>query len=183
MSIPLLGTTPEIDRARSQWQFRGKSRPPFAAEPKAGESSVWDFPRPPIIEDVLTLMTVRSNNKVIAKTRRGRRVLETAGAPTYYFPPEDVIVPVTANASRSICEWKGVAEPLSIPGIQNAGWRYVEMFPEFQTLHRWIAFYPSMVDCYLGDERVTSQPGGFYGGWVSADLAGPIKGEPGSSSW
>ena len=128
-------------------------------------------------------MTVRFKNQVIAKTERGRRVLETAGAPTYYFPPEDVIVPVTADGSRSICEWKGVAESLSLPGIANVGWRYVEMFPEFHSLHRWIAFYPSAVDCYLGDVLVTPQPGGYYGGWVSADLVGPIKGEPGSSSW
>jgi len=28
-----------------------------------------------------------------------------------------------------------------------------------------------------------AQPGGFYGGWVSGDLVGPIKGEPGSSQW
>jgi hypothetical protein len=57
------------------------------------------------------------------------------------------------------------------------------MFPEFQTLYNWIAFYPMVVDCYLGDERVTPQPGGYYGGWVTADLVGPIKGEPGSSGW
>ena len=129
------------------------------------------------------MMTVRSKTQVIAKTQRGRRVLETAGAPTYYFPPEDVIVPVTADGSRSICEWKGVAESLSVSGIENIGWRYVEMFPEFQTLHRWIAFYPTVVNCYLGGERVTPQPGGYYGGWVTADLVGPIKGEPGSSGW
>lgn len=135
------------------------------------------------MEDVPITMTVRSKTKVLAQTDRGRRVLETAGAPTYYFPPEDVIVTVTADGSRSMCEWKGVAESLSVPGIANVGWRYVEMFPEFQTLHQWIAFYPTTVDCYLGGELVTPQPGGYYGGWVSADLAGPIKGEPGSSSW
>lgn len=128
-------------------------------------------------------MTVRSGGKIIAETERGRRVLETAGAPTYYFPPEDVLEPVLADGARSICEWKGVAESLSVAGIAGIGWRYVEMFPEFQTLHRWIAFYPSVVDCYLGDEHITPQPGGYYGGWVSADLAGPIKGGPGSSGW
>ena len=93
MNIPLLRQTPEIEKARSHWQFRGQARPPFAAEPKEGESSVWDFPRPPVIEDVPITMIVRVQDQVIAKTDRGRRVLETAGAPTYYFPPEDVLVP------------------------------------------------------------------------------------------
>jgi hypothetical protein len=27
------------------------------------------------------------------------------------------------------------------------------------------------------------QPGGFYGGWITADLAGPFKGVPGSRFW
>ena len=47
-----------------------------------------------------------------------------------------------------------------------------------------IAFYPAPMDgCFVGDERVTPQPGGFYGGWVTADLAGPFKGEPGTMGW
>lgn len=183
MSVPLLRKTSEIERARSHWQFRGKSRPAFATKPKRGESSVWDFPRPPVIEAVPVTMTVRFRTQVIATTERGRRVLETAGAPTYYFPPEDVIAPLIENDSRSICEWKGLAQSLSLPGKTNVGWRYIEMFPEFKTLHYWVAFYPSAVDCYLGEQLVSPQPGGYYGGWVSDDLVGPIKGEPGSSGW
>ncbi|MEJ2502553.1 MAG: hypothetical protein P8177_04420, partial [Gemmatimonadota bacterium] len=34
-----------------------------------------------------------------------------------------------------------------------------------------------------GEVRAEPQPGGFYGGWVTPDLAGPIKGGPGSSGW
>jgi len=183
MSVPLLRETPEIENARSHWRYRGGSRPAFATEPKQGQSSVWDFPRPPVIEDVPVTMTVRFKTQIIAETQRGRRVLETAGAPTYYFPPEDVFAPMTAEASRSVCEWKGLAESLSLPGAANAGWRYTDMFPAFQILHRWVAFYPAIVDCYLGEQRVSTQPGGYYGGWVSPDLVGPIKGEPGSSAW
>ena len=70
-----------------------------------------------------------------------------------------------------------------ITGQANAGWRYVRMFPEFASLHRWVAFYPSQLPCYVGDERVRPQPGGYYGGWVTDSLAGPIKGEPGSGHW
>jgi hypothetical protein len=30
---------------------------------------------------------------------------------------------------------------------------------------------------------VTPQPGNFYGGWITPDVAGPFKGEPGTRSW
>jgi len=36
---------------------------------------------------------------------------------------------------------------------------------------------------YLGDERVTPQPGNFYGGWVTAEVEGPFKGDPGTERW
>jgi uncharacterized protein (DUF427 family) len=183
MTVPLLRSTTEIERTRALWQYRGQSRPIFAAEPKPGESSVWDFPRPPVIEDVTGKMTVRFESQLLASTERGKRVLETAGAPTYYFPPEDVIAPLSVTGGRSICEWKGLAEALSLEERANVGWRYVEMFEEFQSIYRWVAFYPARVDCYLGGARMEAQPGGFYGGWVSGDLVGPIKGKRGSSHW
>jgi hypothetical protein len=35
----------------------------------------------------------------------------------------------------------------------------------------------------LDGEPVTPQPGEFYGGWITADVVGPFKGEPGSGGW
>jgi hypothetical protein len=32
-------------------------------------------------------------------------------------------------------------------------------------------------------DQVTPQPGGFYGGWITAREAGPFKGIPGSRFW
>ena len=49
------------------------------------------LPAPPQIEKFDGRLRVQSAAQIIASTSRGRRVLETAGAPTYYFPPEDVI--------------------------------------------------------------------------------------------
>jgi hypothetical protein len=37
--------------------------------------------------------------------------------------------------------------------------------------------------CFVGTERATPQPGGFYGGWVTSRVAGPFKGVPGSAGW
>jgi hypothetical protein len=49
---------------------------------------------------------------------------------------------------------------------------------------RVLAFSPRRMDaCYVGDQRVTPQPGFYYGGWVTPDLVGPFKGAPGSEAW
>ena len=124
------------------------------------------------------------SNDVIADTTSGVRVLETAGAPTYYFPPADVDPTIVSYGEvTSLCEWKGAAQTANLPDVANAGWRYVQMFEEFAALYQWPSFYPSRVRCFVGDEQATPQPGGFYGGWVTKNLTGPIKGEPGSNYW
>ncbi len=181
--IPLLAEDARIEAARNHWQYRGQKRPPFAEATEPGEESVWDFPRPPLIEDVNEELRVELRGELIAKTTRGKRVIETAGAPTYYFPPEDILVPLGEGSGRSLCEWKGVAEPLDFDNVRGVAWRYVEMFPAFRELYLWVAFYPTQLECYIGSERVTPQPGGYYGGWVNRSLKGPIKGEAGSGSW
>ena len=38
-------------------------------------------------------------------------------------------------------------------------------------------------DCYVDGERVRSQAGGFYGGWITNEIIGPFKGEPGTGGW
>jgi hypothetical protein len=32
--------------------------------------------------------------------------------------------------------------------------------------------------CWIDGERVTAQPGGFYGGWITGRVEGPFKGDP-----
>ena len=36
---------------------------------------------------------------------------------------------------------------------------------------------------WIDDERVTSNEGSFYGGWVTANVTGPFKGAPGTMHW
>ena len=36
---------------------------------------------------------------------------------------------------------------------------------------------------FLGGERVRPQPGQFYAGWITDDIEGPFKGEPGTLGW
>lgn len=47
-----------------------------------------------------------------------------------------------------------------------------------------VAIYPGRMDsCTVEGERVLAQPGGFYGGWITARVTGPFKGAPGTSGW
>jgi uncharacterized protein (DUF427 family) len=158
--------------------------------PAPGQESVWDYPRPPRIEAVPERLRVVVDGEVLAETTRGLRVLETAGAPVYYFPPDDVRLERLGPSSHgSVCEWKGNAGYLSYVGplgrrIEDVAWSYASPEPGYEGLRGYLAFYAGRVDeAWVGDERATPQPGGFYGGWVTSRIVGPIKGEPGSFGW
>ena len=173
-----------IQRARDKWHYRGQVRPEFAETPKDGQESVWDYPRPPALVPCSARLTVYVGEQLIADTQRGARVLETAGAPTYYFPADDVDhTQIEFAELTSLCEWKGMAQSITVAGYANAAWRYVKMFPAFAELYKWLSFYPGKLDCFVDQEKAHPQPGGYYGGWVTDAIAGPIKGTPGSQSW
>ncbi len=178
----------EIRTARAGWAHTGATRPPFAQEPGPGQESVWDYPRPPIVVPDSREVLIRTGDQTVALSTRAVRVLETASAPTFYLPPDDVeealLIPMSGH---SFCEWKGPARYFALADAAERGvpvaWIYPEPFPEFETLAGWYAFYPDRVACFVAGERVLPQAGGFYGGWVTNDVVGPFKGEPGTSGW
>lgn len=153
--------------------------------------SVWDYPRPPRLEPVSKRLQVTLGGVVIADTARGHRVLETSHPPVYYFPLEDItpeaLVPSTKRGS--MCEWKGAASYYDVVGgtgrrVEGGAWTYRSPTPAFDAIRDAVAFYPAPMDsCTVAGERVTPQPGGFYGGWITIDLVGPYKGEPGTMGW
>jgi len=83
--------------------------------------------------------------------------------------------------------WKGKAtyRNIIVEGreILNAAWSYENTNEDFKQIKAYYSFYPSLVDCFVAGEKVKPQPGGFYGGWVTSEIAGPIKGEPGTGGW
>jgi len=127
--------------------------------------------------------------ETIADTTRAWRVLETSHPPTYYIPPDDVLDGVLFPSSRSSwCEWKGRARyhAVRVGGrtAESAAWSYPDPVPAFEPIRDHVAFYPAKMDrCLVDEEEARPQPGGFYGGWVTSDLDGPFKGEPGSEGW
>jgi hypothetical protein len=67
--------------------------------------------------------------------------------------------------------------------VDEVAWSYPEPFQDFAELKDHLAFYPSRVDCVLDGERARAQAGGFYAGWITSDVVGPFKGDPGSGGW
>ena len=168
------------------WNYNGQQRPDFADEPGDGQESVWDYPRPPALVDYTQRVEVKAGEIVLADTTRSKRVLETASPPTIYIPPDDINFDELARVpGASFCEWKGEAEYWSLATQPNAaiGWGYPEPSPTFIGIKDWLCFYPGRVECYIDNERVRPQEGGFYGGWVTDAIAGPWKGAPNTGHW
>ena len=158
-------------------------------KPKAGQESVWDYPRPPRLEKFSGHIRISFNKQVILDTNQAYRVLETSHPPTYYLPISDFQTGVLQPTSRtSLCEYKGLANywNLVVEGrvAPQAAWGYRYPNRDFAALKDTVSVYAHLVDaCFVNDEKVQAQPGDFYGGWITSNIVGPFKGGPGTWGW
>ncbi|WP_230008057.1 DUF427 domain-containing protein, partial [Microbacterium sp. Bi128] len=156
---------------------------------RPGQESVWDYPRPPRVERVAKRVQIDFGGVRIADTDDVVRVLETSHPPVYYLPIAAFGDALTLGRGASFCEFKGGARYFDVHGgegalAERAAWNYPNPMPGFEVLADRVAVYAAAMDrCVVAGETVQPQPGGFYGGWVTADLAGPFKGVPGSMGW
>ena len=162
---------------------------PQAERPGPGQESVWDYPRPPRLEESQDSIVVELGGQVIARTTRSWRVLETSHPPTYYVPQDAFVAGALRPAGGSSwCEWKGQASYFDLVAgdvvSARAAWTYRTPTPGFEDLADAIAVMPATVDRILvNDEVVQPQPGQFYGGWITSRVVGPFKGDPGTLGW
>lgn len=158
-------------------------------EPKQGQRSAWDYPRPPGIEDCGKNIRVVFNGTEIVNTNKAKRVLETNHPPVYYIPPVVVKMEFLSPAdNHTFCEWKGEANYFHLTIVDKtacyACWYYPNPVAKFAELKDYLAFYAQKMDAYyVGNEIVVPQPGKFYGGRITSDIVGPFKGEEGSDGW
>ena len=150
---------------------------------------MWDFPRPPALEQWHEHVVVSLAGVVVAETTDAWSVLETSHPPTYYLPRdawrEGALRPA---AGSSFCEWKGDARYLDVVSgdvvAPRAAWGYPDPVPRYAALRDHVAVYPAaMGECTVDGVPVEPQPGGFYGGWVTPRVVGPFKGAPGTLHW
>ena len=165
------------------WKDQGKERPDCALIPGPDQESVWDYPRPPALMPDNRGVEVRGKEGVlIARSDSSIRVLETASPPTFYLAPEALLEPLTIIEGSSFCEWKGRATYFSYQNVRLA-WRYDNPSDRFSRIDGWYSFYASLVDCYVDGIKVAAQQGDFYGGWITPEVVGPFKGDPGTLGW
>ena len=150
--------------------------------------NVEEYPRPPRLEPVREKLRIEFAGSVVAETTRGLRAIETFHAPTYYFPKDDILSDLRPAAGRTFCEWKGVAQYFDVivgdHVAEAAAWTYDKPSLSFKPLAGYLSSYSGkMGACYVGNVRVIPQPGDFYGGWVTPNLEGRIKGAPGTGHW
>jgi uncharacterized protein (DUF427 family) len=160
-----------------------------AQTPGPGQESVWDYPRPPRVEDFAGRIRVVFNETTVVDSVRAKRVLETSHPPVYYVPPEDILPGALERVTgQSWCEWKGRAQYFDVVSgtarAPRSAWTYPTTTPPFAELAGWVAFFAGPMDaCYVNDELARPQPGGFYGGWITNQIVGPFKGAPGTEGW
>ncbi|WP_420408346.1 DUF427 domain-containing protein [Hoeflea sp.] len=152
--------------------------------------NVADYPRPPAIEPFSGSVQVRFNGELIADTNEAFRILETYHPPTFYLPLASFKpgVLVASKGPATMCEWKGQASYFDIISgdaiARRAAWTYRKPDPRYSALTGHVALYAEPMDEVLvNGERVLPQPGNFYGGWVTHNISGPIKGQPGTTHW
>ncbi|WVQ96329.1 hypothetical protein IAU59_003433 [Kwoniella sp. CBS 9459] len=183
-----------------------KARAEIPLAPRKAEEDVWEYPRPPALQRTpnrLRVIWISSDGQetIVADTTDGYRVLETTHPPTYYFPPSAIKVDLEQTSKQSYCEWKGRAayHTFHPPGagpsqsIVNKIWSYPSPTPSFSSLRDHYSFYastglkPDKVGghwkCFVDDEEVGVQEGDFYGGWVTSNIKGKMKGGPGTWGW
>jgi len=157
--------------------------------PGPGQESVWDYPRPPRLEESDRRIRVVAGGVTIADTTNAMRLLETSHPPGWYLPPSDIQMDLLQTVGgQSFCEWKGIARYFDVvvegQRFEQAAWAYPEPTGSYGALAGYLSFYPGRVDaCFVDDEQVTPQAGRFYGGWITVDVVGPFKGGPGTHGW
>ncbi|KAI0019880.1 DUF427-domain-containing protein [Xylariomycetidae sp. FL0641] len=152
--------------------------------------NVQAFPRPASLQRTARHLQIKWEGRLIADTKDAYWVLETHHPPTYYLPPSSVQVPLTKTSRTSYCEWKGKATyyAISLPGdegshektVANRIWSYGSPTKGFEDIKGYLSFYAGPWDCYVDGEKVEPQPGDFYGGWVTSDIEGIVKGRMGN---
>ncbi len=65
--------------------------------------------------------------------------------------------------------WHGARGAIPIPRLHSP-----------RSAITWRFYCAPMDACLVDGEKAHPQPGGFYGGWITNDVVGPFKGEPGT---
>lgn len=106
----------------------------------------------------------------------------------YYLPRASVQIPLTPVGRQTWCEWKGAATYYTVTldddgkkvPVPNRIWSYEKPTAAFEPIRGYVSLYADPWTCVVDDEEVQAQPGDFYGGWVTSEIEGIVKGRNGN---
>lgn len=67
--------------------------------------------------------------------------------------------------------------------VNDRAWSYEDPTEGFRAIKGFVSLHVGPWECFVDGERARPQEGGFYGGWVTDELEGRIKGGPGTWGW
>ncbi len=95
-------------------------------------------------------IVVSRAGQTLARSSRPRLVFETNLPVRYYLPRADVLVPLEASSTRTLCAYKGEASYWTtvVDGerVEDIAWEYLEPLEESIALQGFVAFYDDKVD-------------------------------------
>ena len=172
----------DYQREREKWRNFPRVRPPGIVAPGPGQESVWTIRDPRGSRPSPGGSGSRSRGSC-SPTRPPRcGCARCSSRQGYYVPRGDIRMEHLEPSTRtSFCEWKGLASYWSVRVgnrfVKDSAWRDPEPDPGYEAITDYVAFYPRRMDaCWVGDDRVTPQPGLYYGGWVTPDSPGRSRG-------
>jgi uncharacterized protein (DUF427 family) len=105
-------------------------------------------------------LTVRHQDRIIAKTRRPLALYESGFAPRWYVPRADVDQSaLTPAEGQTFCPYKGLASYYDIADARRAAWSYEDAWTEVRRVCGLVSFEPDKVEVYLDGARLRLEPG------------------------
>lgn len=147
--------------------------------------NVTTFPRPPVVERTTRHLQIKWHGQLIADCPPGEALwcLETHQAPTYYIPAQRIRLPLSTTPRTTFDEFRGAVTYYAMMSPINAAetvsnriWSFQEPPKEYEQLKNHLAFFCGPWECFVDGERAQAPPNDFYGGWVTTDIEGLMKG-------
>jgi len=105
-------------------------------------------------------LTVRHQDRVIARTGRPLALYESGFAPRWYVPRADVDESaLTPSEGQTFCPYKGLASYYDIAGARRAAWSYEDAWTEVRRVCGLVSFEPDKVEVHLDGTRLRLEPG------------------------
>lgn len=73
-----------------------------------------------------------------------------------------------------------VTSPSSGTTVSNRIWSYDNATNGFKSIKGYLSLYASPWEGFVDGEKVQAQHGDFYGGWVTSEIEGIVKGRNGN---